>query len=361
LPACASRNLKISTPPPLLNAGPVVVIPDVDLLAVSPRMDAFLERYVLGYDDANLKRQLLSLALTDPAVLGFYYNIERTLTAEEAFNTRSGNCIAFASLFVALARKAGLKARYHEVLIPPEWDSQDGTFIVSKHINVVVDGPHGLWEVDISGREIKVNAKRRIMSDHEVKAMYFNNLGVDALFEDDLATAHAYMLKAIETAPEIADSWSNLGVVLRRNGQLRDAELAYRTALQINSTELTAMGNLYDLYVLEENQAAADDLEKRVERYRQENPYYLLLLSDEAIVQREYEESMLLLNRAIKKKADEHRLHFAMARSQYLSGKRDAAQTSMDRARELAPDDLQESYNKPLGELVQAVQTGTLH
>ncbi len=361
LSGCASQHLNTTKPPPLLNAGPAVEISDVDLLAVTPKMEQFLTQYVLEYNDTDLKRQLLSIAITDRAMLGFYYNIERTLTAEDAFDTRSGNCIAFANLFIALARKAGLKARYHEVLIAPEWDSQDGTFIVSKHINVVVDSPRGLWEVDISGREIKVNAKRRIMGDHEAVAMYFNNLGVEALFNDDLATAHAYMVKAIAVAPAISDSWSNLGVILGRNGQYQDAELAYRTALRISPTELTAMGNLYDLYVLEENRQAADDLEKRVERYRRGNPYYLLLLSDEAIEQREYKESMVLLTSAIEKKGDEHRLHFAMAKTQFLAGERDAAQTSLSRARELAPDDLRDSYNKPLHELVQTGQSGVLN
>ena len=361
LPGCAVQSLKYTTPPPLLRAGPAIEVADVDLLKVSPRMEEFLERYVMEYDDTDLKRQLLSMALSDGAMLNFHYNVDRTLTAEEAFNTRSGNCIAFANLFVAMARKAGLEARYHEVLIPPEWSSHADTFIVSRHINVVVDSSRGPWEVDISGIEIKDNAKRRIIEDFEAAAMYFNNLGVKALFRDDLPMAHAYMLKAIGLAPEITDSWSNLGVVLRRNGQTRDAELAYKTALKINSRELTAMGNLYDLYLLEENLAAADDLKTRVEKYRRENPYYLLLLSDEAIEQQKFKESIDLLKLAIRKKGDEHRLHFAMARTQYLSGQPDAARISLKRARELVPEGLQERYNRPLHELVQAPQSGALN
>ena len=144
-------------------------------------MEAFLELYVLGYDNKDVKRQLLSLALTNRAMLGFHYNDERTLTAQEAFETRSGNCVAFANLFIAMAREAGLDARYHEVLIPPEWSAREDTFIISKHINVMVKGQSGPFEVDISGREIKLNAKRRIMSDREAYVMYLNNLGVNGV------------------------------------------------------------------------------------------------------------------------------------------------------------------------------------
>jgi tetratricopeptide (TPR) repeat protein len=361
LPACATQSLKIPAPPPLLNAGPPVVVPDVELLTVNAQMEKFLQRYVLEYDDPNIKRQLLSLAVSSKAMLGFHYNPERTLTAEEAFKTRSGNCLAFANLFIAMAREAGLKARYHEVQIPPEWDSQNDTFIVSRHINVVIEGPRGLWEVDISGQEIKVNAKRRIMQDSEATAMYFNNLAIEALFKDDLPTAHAYLSKAIEIGPGLADSWSNLGVVLLRNEQVRDAEMAYKTALMINPAELSAMGNLYDLYVNEENLTAANDLERRVERYRLENPYYLMLLSDEALEKREFDESIELLNRAIEKKEDEHRLHFALARTQYLSGHPDAAESSLNRARELAPEDIRSDYDRPLRELVQSESNRALN
>jgi Flp pilus assembly protein TadD len=354
LSACATQSFKnIPAPPQLQGEYTPVVIADVDVLAMNARMIEFLERYVLEYEDPNIKRQLLSMALTNRAILGFHYNIERTLTANEAFNTRSGNCIAFANLFIAMAREAGLKARYHEVLIPPEWTSQNDTFVISKHINVVVDSPHGPFEVDISGREIKINAKRRIMSDQEAKSMYFNNLGAEELLVNNLSVAYAYLIKAIEIDPGASDSWSNLGVVLGRNGQKRDAEKAYLTALDISPDQLTAMGNLYDIYIMEENLAAAADLQSKVERYRQENPYYLLTLSDEALKNDQFRDSIRLLNLAIEKKDTEHLLHFAMAKTQYLYGNTVEAETSLLRARELAPKDIKENYSRPLHELVE--------
>lgn len=358
--ACTSSVLVNKTPPPLLGVDQAVEIPDVDVLELSPRMERFLGQYVLGYESSDTKRQLLSLALTDRSMLGFHYNLDRTLTATEAFNTRSGNCIAFANLFVAMARKAGLNARYHEVLIPPEWSNQDDTLIVTKHINVVVNSPHGLYQIDISGREIETNARRRILSDQEGKALYFNNLAMDALFENDLPAAHAYLVKAIETAPRLTDAWSNLGVVLARNKQWEDAETAYLTALKIDATERSALGNLYEVYVAQDRFGEAQAIKSKVERYRRQNPYYLLALSNEAIELENFEESISLLNRAIAKKEDEHRLHFAMARTKYLFGQEDEAATSLVRARELAPEDLQDDYNRPLAELVRLTDQASL-
>ena len=177
-----------------------------------------------------------------------------------------------------------------------------------------------------------------------------------ALIENDLPTAYAYMKKAIETEPLLADSWVNLSVVFGRNDQLDDAISVLQTALGIDGSQLSAMSNLYQVYIEQGNLQAAEKLENRVERYRQDNPYYLLHLSDEALALNQYEESTKLLQRAIKKKDDDHQLHFALAKTQYLSGEAMAAENSLSRARELAPRDMMAYYERPLGELVEEAQ-----
>jgi tetratricopeptide (TPR) repeat protein len=96
-------------------------------------------------------------------------------------------------------------------------------------------------------------------------------------------------------------------------------------------------------------------LQPKVERYRRNNPYYLLRLSDEALELEQYQESIKLLQKAITKKEDDHKLYFALAKTQYLSGEMTAAEKSLLRARELAPDAY---YERPLAELV-ADQTGS--
>jgi Flp pilus assembly protein TadD len=165
---------------------------------------------------------------------------------------------------------------------------------------------------------------------------------------NDLPTAYAYMAKAIKTEPLLTDSWVNMGVVLGRNEQLDDAAFALRTALDIDSYEYSAASNLYEVYIAQGDLESAAELEDKVERYRRNNPYYLLQLSEEALVENNYDESLKLLQRAIKKKDTDHKLHFAMATTQYLSGETEAAQSSLSRARELAPESMLVYYDRPL-------------
>jgi len=352
LSACATRQPVDTTPPPLLHSGPEIQVAEVDVLAVTPEMEAFLERYILPYKDPEIRLNMLTLAVTSSGVLGFDYDEARTLTAAKAFETRSGNCIGFANMMVALAREVGLEADFQEVFRRPEWTSREDTLLLIKHINVVVSSPRYSYVVDVSGVKFKPTERRRIISDPYAKALYYNNIGAEALLGGELPTAWSYLVKAIDTEPVLPDPWINLGVVYGRNEQISEAELVYQTALQIDHSEYSAMNNLYEVYLVQENLEAAEELRVKVEKYREKNPYYLMKLSEESLELGQYEESINLLQRAIKKKDNDHILYFAMAKTQYLSGQTVAAQDSLVRARELAPQRMLAYYSRPLKELV---------
>ena len=353
LSACASIQHERLIPPPLQSDSPAVQVNDVDVLAVSPAMDEFLERYILIYSNKQTRLELLTSAVTSTGMLGFQYDDAYTLSASETFEMRVGNCIGFSNMMVALARRAGLDAYYQEVFRRPEWsDFEDDTVLLVKHINVVVETKRATWVVDVSGIRIHPTSRRRIIDDAYAKALYLNNIAVKSLLVNDLPTAHAYMIKAVEASTKATDPWVNLGVIYGRNDQLDDAILAFNQALQIDSNEHSAMSNLYEVYVEQENFESAMELESKVERYRRSNPYYLLKLSDEALEQEHFEESISLLQNAIRRKRDDHKLHFALAKTQYLSGELADAENSMVRVRELAPEDMMVFYDRPLDELV---------
>jgi len=353
LGACASVQHGKVTPPPLQYPGPVVQVDDVDVLAVSPEMEKFLERYVLKYSNQKTRLDMLTTAVVRTGVLGFEYNEAHTMTSNEAFDARMGNCVAFSNLMVALARRAGLDARYQEVAIRSDWANYDGdTVLLYKHVNVVIETRNMSWVVDVSGLDIRPTDRRKLIEDSYAKALYLNNIAVEALLENDLPRAYAYMRSAIEADSRVTDPWVNLGVLYGRNDQLDDAAFAFNRALQIDSNEYSALSNLYEVYLEQEKFEAAADLESRVERYRRNNPYYLLRLSDEALELEQYKESISLLRKAIKKKEDDHELHFALAKTQYLSGELAEAENSLLRARELAPESMMVYYDRPLDELV---------
>lgn len=352
LNACATLETVAITPPPLQHSGPEIYIADVDVLALSPAMEEFLERYILKYQNRHTRLNLLINAVSGIGPLGFDYDESLTLTAIESFDARAGNCIGFANMMIAMARRAGLNANYQEIIRRPEWASHEDTMLLIKHINVVIENAGFTYVVDVSGIKINPNMKRRIIKDNYAKALYWNNIGAEALLDNNLPKAHAYLSKAIETETRFTDSWVNLGVVFGRTDQLDDAALALQRALEINSLDSSAMSNLYEVYIAQEDLESAQALQKKVDKYRSRNPYYLLKLSDEALEEDRYEDSISLLKRAIRRQKNDHMLHFALAKTQYLSGEIAAAEGSLVRARELAPENMMVYYARPLDELV---------
>jgi Flp pilus assembly protein TadD len=350
--ACASQQVANTTPPPLRSSEPVIRVADIDVLEVTPAMDKFLERYILKYANEDARLHLLVNATTGNGVIGFDYDEALTMTAAESFRARSGNCIGYANMMVALARRAGLKADYQVIFRTPEWSSRKATVLLIKQINVVIASGTKAYVVDISGIKYNQSMVQRLIGDNYAKALYLNNIGAEALLENKLPKAHAYLSKAIETESHMTDSWVNMGVVFGRNDQLDDAEMAFQRALKIDASEYSAMSNLYEVYLAQEDLESAENLQAKVDKYRQRNPYHLLQLSEEALEQARFEESLSLIKRAIRKKNDDHVLHFALAKTQYLSGELVEAEGSLIRARELAPASMIAQYDRPWDELV---------
>jgi Flp pilus assembly protein TadD len=306
-------------------------------LRMTPEMRAFTDRHAKRQAADSGKAWLLAYAALDPYMLRFEYDPMVTLTADEAFRTGRGNCLSFSSMFVAMARDAGLKAWFQEVIVPPEWSAVNEILLVSKHVNAVVVERGGRYVIDVSRRAKQPLEATRRLSDEEALAQYYNNLGADALVDSDLPEAHAYFSKALETHPGLPYVWSNLGVVLRRNGQISDAILAYQTAIDIDGEHTVALNNLHSLYTEIGDLEAASAIQQQVERNRRDNPYYLHHLAEVATEEQRWSDAIALLNRAITLEANEYRFHYTLAQAHYASGNREDASASLERARELAP------------------------
>ena len=98
-------------------------ISDADLRALDSAMREFVATAVQGAGSPDARVQRLFWEMRRRGLLSLDYQATRTTTATETFHARTGNCLAFTNLFVALAREANLKVSYQLVDIPPVWSS----------------------------------------------------------------------------------------------------------------------------------------------------------------------------------------------------------------------------------------------
>jgi Flp pilus assembly protein TadD len=334
-------------------------LPDADVRGLDEEMRAFVARAVAGVhtSDARLDRLLHSMLRS--GLFSLDYDGEQTLTASETFYAGSGNCLAFTNLFVALAREAQLKAVYQDVDVPASWTGDGDLAILHQHVNVLVrDSIPGRYPstthavVDFNQPSFSSRYPQRPISDEHVDALFYNNLGADAMREGATRHAFVYFLKAITTDSNVAASWTNLGVLYRRNHLPEYAEAALRRALQVDSRHKPAMSNLARLYEEQGNQELAEAYRELVRRHQQRNPYYHFARAESALAEGSAYAALASIDQAIRLRKDEHRFHHLRAVILSRIGRHDASRASLERAREVSSvAQLQDLYDRKLGKL----------
>ena len=350
--ACATTTEHKAEQIPALSGQETPSLPSDDLIEVSDEMREFLASYVPHTMNLGKRAWTLAYLANDRYVMPFRYDPTLTLPPAETFRRKTGNCLSFSMMLVAMARHVGVAARFEEAILEPEYRSVNDTFINSRHITVSLGQGQQTFLVDVSGAVFEENVRTRPISDRRAAAQYYNNLGVEALLAEDLPVAWSRFRQALWTDAGTAYLWSNLGVVYKRNGQGEDAERAYRKALAVDRGESIALNNLYVIYQEQGRYEEAAVLERRVERHRMRNPYYLALLASEALESRHYDDAIDLLERSIKINSEEYRFHGALAQAQYLAGDYEKARNSLDTARSLAPPEAMSEFESlPLNSL----------
>lgn len=324
---------------PVLGASPELSAPvsDEQVLAVTAEMRAFLDEHVHRKAADQVKLQELIEAIITTKAFALEFD-DQTRTASEAFERRTGNCLSFSNLFVALAREVGLRASFQEVDLPPDWSLDKDVFVLNRHVNVRVDlDPLSDHVVDFNIDDFRASYTTREISDDRARAHYFNNMGVESMQAGDAVTAVAFFRQALaDNDLEFSPAWTNLGTLYLRLGHSGHAEAAYLQALKVDRDEVVAMSNLAGLYDRQGDPKRAAEYRKRVIRHRQQNPYYRYQRAREAYGAGDWDAAIGHLRFAVRRKPKEARFCDLMARCHRGKGDERAAARWQARADELS-------------------------
>jgi Flp pilus assembly protein TadD len=299
--------------------GEVVDVSDIrtdNILTLNDEMRDYVNAKVGGDPQARSRLRKLIQGMIDDGLLTLDYDPNLTYTAIETFQNRQGNCLSFSILFAALAREADLDLTFQMVDIPPSFRADGGVILLNNHINVRVKRVRrdinfaGDYVVDFNTAEYSGNYDTREVDDSYAIALYFSNLAVEAMQEGNLENAFRYLKKGIETDPEVAGLWVNLGVLYSRNENYSMATDAYRQALSIQPSNKSALANLASTLQHTGRTEEARYYSDRVTYYRNRNPYYHYYLAQEAYQEDRLDDAMTHLEDATGLKKDEHQFYF---------------------------------------------------
>jgi Flp pilus assembly protein TadD len=298
-------------------------------------MRAFVASVATG--DASARLNGLIDGMRDGGLLSLRYTTDFTRTASGTFHDRVGNCLSFTMLFVTLARAAGIDARYQLVDVPPTWTDDLGLIAVGDHINALVDAPPGgKLIVDFNDASFRERYPTRVISDDHAAALYYNNLGAEALARRDNEQAFALLSEAARMYPDMPAAWVNLGVLYLRLNHLDYAEAAFLRALETDPREQSAFSNLESVYKALGNSEFAARYGAQIRHYRDINPYYHYTMARVAFREQRYNDALASLRDAIRLKGDDDEFYTLQGQVFVALGREDRAAESFARAKELA-------------------------
>ena len=221
-------------------------------LAVSPAMRAHLAaNFGQRTRHVDPRRQLINALYRGE--LKLEYDAESTRTAAEAFDARSGNCLALVLMTAAFAKEVGLTVHYQQLVGTEAWSRADQLYIGIGHVNLRLEDPvlrssipysdKGSMVVDFLPSVDARALNTTLIKEHTVIAMYLNNRAVETLTSGQLDAAYWWAREAIRADPEMLASYVTLGVIYRRSGRPAWAEAALGRVAEREPNNVYAMSN----------------------------------------------------------------------------------------------------------------------
>lgn len=258
-----------------------------------------------------------------------YYDAGLTLSASQAFTLKRGNCLSYTHMFIALAREAGLDARYELVGAPPLYSVTDGILEHQVHIRSRVLWPNEfsrsdsnhIWPTHGIARTLsapRVNLERyisvdfnernmrgyegTIVSDDFALSLHFANNAVEYWKRRDESKAFIHIVESIRLAPRYADHWVNLATFYARRGLSNEALLINRYALSLDPHHVVALAGVIQAAARGEMGRA----KTRLQRLRNNNAHYQFALAQRATSNQDLLSALRYVERSIALKKRNH-------------------------------------------------------
>lgn len=267
-------------------------VPDFsEMVSLTPEQQAdFLSFFHSGADLHDEPHQRVFAYLTRRIGDTAFQN--RTLSASEAIETGSGNCMSLALVTTAYARLAGVETGWQLSDTDPVYSSEGSVIYSAEHIQTRLYRP----EFDVKsflvvpGRRYllvdyytdDVPRRGTPLSESEMIALVYQNLGIEALADGHLEDSFWHLRTALEYDAANPDLYNAMAVVHKRAGDARTAERLYRFALDQFGDRLIVLRNYRQLLLAEDRIEDADHVERRIMALPDPDPYPLLGLGDDA-------------------------------------------------------------------------------
>ena len=292
--------------------------------------------------DAKKKAMKLLRHIFSQEKIALNYSSNANLTARQTYHSQTANCMSLTIMAYALAKEANLNVEFQQVDVPEYWVRNGQYNLLTGHVNLLIKPStypekHLVYgndniQIDFDPYVVKQTFRKRVITKNTVLAMYYNNKGGQALVDEKYNLAYQYFKAATLTDKTFSSAWGNLAVLYRLTDNLNTAEKAYRYAIAISPSNLTALTNLALLLRSQQKDLEADEIESRLLLKRIRNPYYHAVLADEAYYKHDYQQALKHFKKAMKLNKNIHEFYFGIAKVYYQMNRLPEAEKAIKKA-----------------------------
>jgi hypothetical protein len=262
-PACSSTSKKAFSTEEITQIIDSRVRPEVRDEVVIPfeiddEIRALAHEVTDGITDDRERMRAIVRAIIDRTGLSISYDWLSNKTAKEVFYEGRGNCLAYTNLYVGMAREVGLRAVYVDVTTVERVSREAEVIVNNGHITGgLVYGPEVIV-IDFTRTPEREYHGFKVIDDLEAIANFYNNQGFlygyftevqgpDMGFDPQQKELEMYEV-ALEILPSFHRARNNLGVALKRRGQIDEAIKQYKMAIEHDPDFAEAHSNLGAAY-----------------------------------------------------------------------------------------------------------------
>ena len=334
----------LSLPPPLYADGfKPIPLDIIDIFSLLPRQQQLFTEYL---QEQHQQQQLTYKATADyleSIAYSFDYQ-SNTYKAQDGFEQRQGNCLSLVILSSALAKVAGLEHSFKLVHSAPTHHQNDGLEFISSHVNITIyDNPSAKTNTILRPASVTIDYFRdgdsvtsEVISENDIRILYWQNRAGEALKNKDYDLAFAYTSKATEIDAKHPETLNLLAILYRKIGREEQAIEIYKYAMKHKIYSYTLIDNY--AHILEKNglYKEAADMFLKVEEVNETNPYVWLELGRKSLNGGQYVKAQRFFKQSAKLGPYLYEPKYLLAMSHMKLGNNKQALQAMIEARAIA-------------------------
>ena len=309
----------------------------VEGLQIPYRINPAIEEHILGRVNPAARQKVQVDQILDIIFgqVGLQYSLHPTRNAVDTWNAGEGNCLSFVHLFVGIARAKRLNPLYIEVEDYHRWSYEAGTVISRGHIvaGLYVDGKLGTY--DFLPYRAKSYRAFKPIDDMTAIAHHYNNLGAEALLDNDLGAAEEHLQLAHRLDEDFVKASNNLGVLYLRQHRLEQARDLFESARRLEPEDVPILNNLARTYQRLGDRENASEVLAVLEQVDEANPFFYLYKGNLALHEGDFEAALRHMKRALRLDSEIPELHVGLAKLFLAQGDLERAGHHVERALKL--------------------------